>query len=336
MATIHEETLIEDTERRPLISWGAVLAGLAFVVAATWLLVILGSAIGLSVADATDAEAVGQGLGIGAIVWMLVTAFVAYFLGSLLTARLAGKSERAVGMLHGVTLWSVGTVLMLVLGTWGVRGLIQTGTSAISTAVSAGASIGGAGAEAGGPEAGGLADSPLMTTVQARIKREIAAALTEAQRPDAAAPRPAGDTPPTAAAPSTTAAPAASQQEIRRALDEIDADTLMAVARPILAGEPERAKDVLAVNTNLSEREIDAVVDGVSQEMSQQIEEAKQQMEQTVETASTYAQAVTWAAFVAGALSLIIAIAGGWLGARTVHRLYAVDVSRRTTTSRSG
>ena len=329
MPTIHEETLVADTERGPLISWGAVLAGLAFVVAATWLLFMLGSAIGLSVADATDTEAMGRGLGIGAIVWMLVTAFLAYFLGSLLTARLAGKSERAVGMLHGVTLWSVGTLLMLVLGAWGIRGLIQTGTSAISTAVSAGVSVGGAGAEAGG-----LADSPLMTTVQARIKQEIAAALTEAQRPDAAEPGPAGDTPPTAAPRSTTAPPAASQQEIRRALDEIDADTLMAAARPILAGEPERAKDVLAVNTSLSEREIDAVVDGVSQEMSQQIDEAKQQIEQTVETASTYAQAVTWAAFIAGALSLIVAIAGGWLGARTVHRLYAVDVSRRTTVGR--
>ncbi|HEX7076072.1 MAG TPA: hypothetical protein VF226_18695 [Hyphomicrobiaceae bacterium] len=334
MATIHEETLVADTERRPLISWGAVLAGLAFVVAATWLLFMLGSAIGLSVADATDTEAMGKGLGIGATVWMLVTAFLAYFLGSLLTARLAGKSERAIGMLHGVTLWSVGTALMLVLGAWGIRGLIQTGTSVVSTAASAGASIGGAGAEAGGGEAGRLADSPLMTTVQARIKREIAAALTEAQRPDAAEPAPARDTPATAAAPSTAAPPAASQQEIRRALDEIDADTLMAAARPILAGEPERAKDVLAVNTSLSEREIDAVVDGVSQEMSQQIEEAKQQMDQAVETASTYAQAVTWAAFIAGALSLIVAIAGGWLGARTVHRLYAVDVSRRTTAGR--
>lgn len=334
MTTIREETLVADAERRPLISWGAVLAGLAFVVAATWLLFMLGSAIGLSVADASDTEAVGKGLGIGATVWMLVTAFLAYFLGSLLTARLAGKSEHAVGMLHGITLWSVGTVLMLVLGAWGIRGLIQTGTSAISAAVSAGASIGGAGAQAGTSGAGELADSPLMTTVQARIKQAISAALAEAQRPDPAGPRPAGDTPATATGRSTTTPLAASQQEIRRALDEIDADTLMAAARPIIAGEPERAKDVLAVNTSLSEREVDAVVDGVSQQMRQQIEEAKQQMEQTVETASTYAQAVTWAAFVAGALSLIVAIAGGWLGARTVHRLYAVDVSRRTTVER--
>jgi|SRR5690606_19105876 len=104
MATIREEAVLETD--RPLISWGAIFAGLVFVVASTWLLILLGSAIGLSVADVTDAAGVGQELGIGAVIWLLLTAFVAYFLGSLLTARLSGKPERSAGMLHGVILWS--------------------------------------------------------------------------------------------------------------------------------------------------------------------------------------------------------------------------------------
>lgn len=317
MATIHEAPLVAERDRLPLISWGAVFAGLVFVVAATWLFFLLGSAIGVGVADATDLEAMGKGLGIGATVWVLLTSFVVFFLGSLLAARLSGKPERTIGMLHGVTLWSVGTALMLVLGAWGIRGLIQTGTSAITTAVSAGASVSAGAGEAEASGAGGLADSPLMTGIQARIKREIAAALADAQRPDRAPPATAGS-------------PAASQQEIRRALDEIDTQTLVAAARPIIAGEPERAKDVLAVNTGLSESEIDTIVDGVSQEMSQQIEEAQQQLNEAAETASNYAQAVSWIAFIAGALGLIVAIAGGWVGARTVRRLYAMDVSRET------
>ena len=320
MASIHEEVLVAERDRRPLISWGAVFAGLAFVVAATWLLFLLGSAIGVSVADASDLDAMGRGFGIGATVWMLLTAFLAFFLGSLLTARLSGKPEHTIGMLHGITLWSVGTALMLVLGAWGVRGLIQTGTAAVGTVVSAGTSVGAAGAEGAQAGAGDLADSPLMTTIQARIKREIAGVLADAQRGER------GQQP--AAADGT---PAASQQEIRRALDEIDADTLLAAAEPIIAGEPERAKDVLAVNTNLSEREIDTIVDGVSQEMSQQINEAQQQVEEAVETVSTYTQAVMWIAFVASALALVVAIAGGWVGAGTVRRLYAIDVSRKTT-----
>lgn len=324
MATIREDAVITEMDRRPLISWGAVFAGLVFVVAATWLLFLLGSAIGVSIADATDLEAVGKGLGIGATIWLLLTSLLVFFLGSLLTARLSGKPEHASGMLHGITLWSVGTTLMLILGAWGIQGLIQTGTSAVSAAVSAGASVGSAGAEgaqSAGGGASGLENSPLMTSIQARIKREIAGVLAEAQRPDR------GQA-------SAGRAPAASQQEIRRALDEIDADTLVAAAQPVIAGEPERAKDVLAVNTNLSEREIDTIVDGVSREMSQQIDEAQQQLSETVETVSSYTQAVSWMAFVAGALGLVVAIAGGWLGAGTVHRLYAVDVSRSTQTRR--
>lgn len=341
MATVYEEGLIAAPDRRPLISWGAVLAGLAFVVAATSLLFLLGSAIGISIADVSDAAAMGRGLGIGASAWMLVTAFLAYFLGSLLTARLSGKPDGSSGVLHGITLWSVATTLMLVLGAWGIQGLIQTGSAMVGSAVSAGANLGSAGAEAG-DGGGALADSPLMTSIQARIKREIAAALAAAQGPESGqtAPRQsqtagqAGQPPSPAEQQDQTASQAgqsaASQQEIRRALDEIDANTLMAVARPIVSGQPERAKDVLAVNTSLSEREIDAVVDGVSQEMAQEIDEAKQQLSQTVETASSYAQAVSWIAFIAGALALLVAIFGGWLGARSVRRLYADrDVTRR-------
>ncbi|CAN5310798.1 hypothetical protein BH24PSE2_BH24PSE2_11100 [soil metagenome] len=314
MASIHEEAVVAERDHRPLLSWGAVFAGLAFVVAATWLLFLLGSAIGVSIADTTDAQAMGKGLGIGATVWLLLTSLLVFFLGSLLTARLSGKHEHAVGMLHGVTLWSVGTALMLILGAWGVKGLIQTGASAISAVASVAASAGSAGAE-GAQQGGGideLADSELMNTVEARLKREISAAVAEAQRSGA------------------QDDPAASQREVRRALDQIDKDTLVAMARPIIAGEPERAKDVLAANTNLNEREIDAVVDSVSDEMSQQIDEAKQQMGEAVEVASTYAQAVSWAAFIAGALGLVVSIAGGWLGAGTVRRLYTVDATRRT------
>lgn len=337
MTTVYEEALVAETDRKPLISWAAVFAGLVFVVAGAWLLFLLGSAIGVSVADASDAEAMGKGLGIGATLWMLLSSFLVFFLGSLLTARLSGRSEHAIGMLHGVTLWSVGTVLMLVLGTWGIRGLIHTGTAAVTTAVSAGASITATGAQAQ-DDAAGLANSPLATSIQARIKREIADALATAPRDGPAQRlepgRPIDRQQPgvTGQRPEASRAPTASQQEIRRALDQIDAETLIAAGQQIIAGEPDRARDVLAVHTTLSESEIDAIVRNVSQEMNQQIGDARQQLEQTAEAVSSYAQAVAWIAFVAGALGLIVAIGGGWLGAGTVRRLYAIDVSRTTST----
>ncbi|HEX2140365.1 MAG TPA: hypothetical protein VHG33_11710 [Woeseiaceae bacterium] len=342
MATIHHEAVAETD--RPLISWGAIFAGLVFILAATWLMFLLGSAIGISIADASDAAAMGQGMGIGAIVWLLLTALLAYFLGGLLTGRLSGKPERSAGMLHGITLWSVATVLMLVLGAWGVRGLFQAGSAVVSTTVSAATQAGSAGAQGAQAGVGGaLADSPLMTSIQARMKQEIASALAEAQQSDRQ-PAPAGgqDTPTrqpegesagesrsaaTRQAASASETPA-SEREIQQALEEIDTSTLVAATQPIVLGRPEQAKDVLAVNTSLSESEIDAVVDGVMREMSQQINQAQQQMNQAVEQASTYTQAVTWVAFIAGALALLVAIAGGWLGAGRVHRLYARETTR--------
>ncbi len=345
MATIHHEAVAETD--RPLISWGAVFAGLVFIVAASWLLFLLGSAIGLSVAGALN---VGQELGIGAIAWLLLTALLTYFLGSLLTARLAGKPERSAGILHGITLWSLATVLMLLIGMWGVRGLFQAGSAVVGTAVSAAGQAVGEGSQGGNGASSVLASSPLMTSIQARMKQEIAKALAEAQqpgRPGESAPpggqsqpagSPAGEGQETRELAASAGEPAATQQEIQQALNEIDASTLVAATQPIIAGEPEQAKDVLAVNTSLSEREIDAVVDGVMREMSQQINEAQAQMSQTVEQVSTYTQAVTWSAFAAGALALLVAIAGGWLGAGRVHRLHTHEVtdeeSRRPRTGR--
>ncbi|MEX2496870.1 MAG: hypothetical protein WD448_12320, partial [Woeseia sp.] len=96
MATVREAALAAESDRRPLISWGAVIAGLAFVLAATWLLFLLGSAIGVSVADASDLDAMGKGFGIGVGIWILLTSLLTFFLGSLLTARLAGKPEHTV------------------------------------------------------------------------------------------------------------------------------------------------------------------------------------------------------------------------------------------------
>src|SRR5688572_18819005 len=57
---------VEIVKRFPMISWGAVFAGLFFVITASWLLFLLGSAIGVGIADASDLEAMGKGFGVGA------------------------------------------------------------------------------------------------------------------------------------------------------------------------------------------------------------------------------------------------------------------------------
>jgi hypothetical protein len=92
-------------------------------------------------------------------------------------------------------------------------------------------------------------------------------------------------------------------------------------------GNPEEAKDILAINTSLSESEIEAIVDGAQQEVQQKLDEAKVTINETTEAIGTYTQAMLWTAFIAGALGLVAGIVGGYTGAGTVRRIYGVRVA---------
>src|SRR3569623_815925 len=139
------DSLLETPRWRSLVSWGAIIAGLFFVITVSWLLFLLGSAVGISIADASDMEAIGKGFGLGAAIWIVLRGVVSFFLGSWVAARLSGRHDDNVGMLHGLTLWSVATVVMLVVGSWGSGSVIHAG-QALSNGT---ASIGKMGAQRG-------------------------------------------------------------------------------------------------------------------------------------------------------------------------------------------
>lgn len=365
----------------PLISWGAVIAGLFFVIAASWLLFLLGSAIGVSIADASDLEAMGQGLGWGAIIWLILTEIVVFFIGGLLAARLAGRLNDMGGLLHGLTLWSAGTVLMLLLGSWGVGNVLQAGQSLISGAASIGKAVM-QGVGAAGSTVAGAADSQLMTDIRAMIKRQVSQVAAQGQsgvsrgevqraidQVDAktiqsiARQIVKGDiqgaqttlanntnlsrqevdqivknvSQQIAKSPTVEQAtqyldrqvnqimaqvsktsPQVTQGELRQAVQNLDAGTLGEIAQQLVMGNTEQAKNILSANTNLSEQEINAVIDGISQQAGQRVEQAKQQVSQTVEQVSSYTQAVIWALFISSVLALVAALTGGSLGARAV------------------
>lgn len=404
MATeIVENTSVVEHDIGPSqISWGAVIAGLVFVVSISWLMFVLGSAIGVGIADATDMEAMGEGLGTGAVVWILLTSLIAYFLGAMLVGRLAGNADKTAGMLNGVTLWSVATVLTLVLGYAGVSGLINSAQNLASGAARVGSAVGAEmadGAQAVGNDLQAMADSPLATELQAMLKKRAASLAAEAAGPGvsqqelttaaeqidtttlqtAATDLLSGD--PRAArqtlADNTTltaeqidqlvqginqelprltadqsdagggilnrlqnrlsqgaaeliadadaaGGPQLRQQEVRRAIDQLTPEVLRRVGQQMLLGNTDAAKNTLVVNTDLSEQEIDEVVDGVSAEVEQQINEYRQQINAGLETASDYTQAVLWALFISSALGLAAAIFGGGIGADTVRNLSVV------------
>lgn len=407
----HDEAAAE-VNRLSLISWGSVLAGLVFIVAMSWLLYLLGLAIGVSAADAADAASISSGFGISAVIWIVISSMVVYFLGAMLAARLSGKHDKTTGMLHGVTLWGVTTTLMLVFGYMGITSLLQTGQSLLSSTASAvvnTASALGSGTSSTASyiaqHAPDAADSKIVNKIQAKLKRHASDLIADADPKggaeisqddvretidqldsealqEMAAQLIDGDTEQAKETLSNNSGlseqqideliesmsqevqemlgtankddgltaeiqnrvkqrfarfasdldapggPNVSSADIQQALEQIDMQTMQSVAMRLIMRDVEGAKDILVANTNLTDAQINDLVDGVNREVEQTITQYQNELNSATEAMATYSQAVLWAVFSASAIGLLLSILGGAMGAATTQRLYVA--SRQT------
>lgn len=107
------------------VSWAAVIAG-AFVTAALWLILLtLGVGIGLSVVSPWSQVGVSAaGIGVAAIVWMIVVQFIASSMGGYLAGRLRTRwatihTDEVYfrDTAHGFLVWAVGLVITAVFVT---------------------------------------------------------------------------------------------------------------------------------------------------------------------------------------------------------------------------
>lgn len=112
------------------ISWGPVWAGVAVAVGINVLLSVLGVAIGLSVAGATDVSA--EGLAVSAGIWMIVSALAALFFGGWVAGWLAAPRTPSHGAMHGFVLWCVVTALSAALLTATGGALLGGGLAAFA------------------------------------------------------------------------------------------------------------------------------------------------------------------------------------------------------------
>jgi hypothetical protein len=177
MSKIIEEKVVSSPPARPPISWGAIFAGVVFVLAISWLLYLLGVALGLTVVGPAEVPEAGEELGWGAAIWMLVTSLIAFFLGGLFTARIAGIIDKTEGMLHGLAVWGVSTLLALLLGVAGVSTLLQTGQSLVKGGAALGTMAAGA---IGAADVDVNIPSSVIAALQARLKAEASQALAGA------------------------------------------------------------------------------------------------------------------------------------------------------------
>ncbi len=105
----------------------------------------LGAAIGFAVRSRTGRFRLQ--LGIGAAIWFALTAISTMFIGGMTTGRLAGVLTRGDGMLHGVVMWSLSTLLAIYLLSSGATRILGGVTSLLgqTTAAAVGGVTSGAG-----------------------------------------------------------------------------------------------------------------------------------------------------------------------------------------------
>jgi hypothetical protein len=133
------------------VSWSAVVGG-AFVAAALALVLLaLGAGLGLSsVSPWSNSGASAKTIGIGAIVWLMLTQVLASGMGGYLAGRLRTKwvdvhTDEVYfrDTAHGFLVWAVGVVITAGLLTSAaaslVSGTAQLGASALSSAAGGGA-----------------------------------------------------------------------------------------------------------------------------------------------------------------------------------------------------
>ncbi len=104
------------------LSWGALIAGSVVAMAVQSLLVVLGLAIGLSLAPVTA----GEGLAVMAGIWWLITALVSLFIGGYVAGRFSYIRHPFHSAMHGIMTWCLATAVSIVLIGW-LGGVVAAG-----------------------------------------------------------------------------------------------------------------------------------------------------------------------------------------------------------------
>jgi DNA primase len=137
-----------------------------------------------------------------------------------------------------------------------------------------------------------------MTALQAELKQSLSAAAARAAQN------------------APTGGASVSADEVRRAIDQLRPATLAAIVGQMLRGDTDAATNTLIVNTPLSRTEVEQIVQGMSATVTQM----QQRAEQAADQAAEYSAAALWTLFASSVLGLVLAVWGGWLGARGAVR----------------
>jgi hypothetical protein len=267
------------THRR--ISWAAIFGGVILVLAVQLLLSMLGVGIGLGTVNVNAGTTPhASSLGIGAGVWWVMSSCLALFMGGYIAAWLAGIEIRFDGMLHGLLIWGVTTVLTIYLLTSAIGSIIGGGFSAIgSVASTAGRGL----SAAAKPMAQAAGVTPDVVQDQAK-------AFLQQGNPDPA-----------------TMSPQDAQKEVAKDL------AVYARGGNDAPAAKERIIDIMAVQMKISRDDAAKRFDDTQAKLQQAKDQAVQTAKNAADESAATASKTSFAAFAMLLLGAIAAALGGSL-----------------------
>lgn len=288
---------VQIDDHRPMISWGAIIAGalVAFIINIG--LLSLGSGIGFTSFDPAAGDSLGRGALIMAGIYTVVTALLSFFAGAFVSAKMAGYRVRTVSALHGLSSWAVVSTLTVLLVGMGIGKIAGAALGLVSEsvrgAVSVGASAAGSAVDASrNVDVGAIRNSIKKTMKQNGVNPEEVEQKAKALPKEMAKKQANGED---------------ATQPLEREADKIgnavNEDTVAAVVAQKMGITKEEAKSLL----NQGEDKVNEVLSQIGQ--------------QSKEIGLQAAQATTDAAGKAGLLTFVIlllgagaAIMGGFVG----------------------
>lgn len=315
-------TILPFTGRR--ISWGAIIAGVVLAIVIQIALHLLGLSIGANTINPeTEAVAVDPSLRNGAVIWVLASTLISLFAGGVAAGYLAGRPENTDGIMHGLIVWAVVTLLTLMLLTSSTMSFVSGVTNALGNVISAtaqGVASVAQSADDVAPElsrtvqniAPELGDAlGIETTAVQDINNEIMSLTAQGSQPEAAA----GDTEGQETAPAQTTGGEQSAQQIQTEVMRI------AALEAVDEADRQNVVNLIASNTSLTEEEANQTLT----RWETSLRDARAQVTQSVEEAGqAMADAVAALAgiiFVVMVMGAFAAGAGGLVGSPDPERM---------------
>jgi hypothetical protein len=274
------DTVVTQPSITPMrrISWGAIIAGTVIAVAVGILLALLGLAIGLGAINPAQEQDPLSGIGIGAMIWWVISSLIALFIGSWVAGRLSTVRARGDGMLNGLVVWGLSTVVTVYLLTSAVGMLMGGAFSILST----GLATAGQAASAVAPEQGQLSWDQIAN----EARQLLSQAGKTGQQNGEQAQQPGGD------------------------LSGVLSKLLREGGDSINEADKEAVVKELQARTNMSRQEASQTVDRWIQSYQGATEQATETAQATTDVASRAA----WASFFMLLLGAGAAALGGFLG----------------------